>query len=178
MRTLRTPRLTLEPQVAAHAEEMFVVLRDPAIYEFENDPPGSVEWLHQRFTKLETRCSPEGSEHWLNWVIRLPSAGLAGYVQATVSAGKNAAIAYEMSSRFWGNGFASEAVRGMIGELVAHYGVATLSAVLKRENHRSLRLLERLGFSPASEEQRLRAGVEAAEMLMVRAARTPEPSAP
>jgi RimJ/RimL family protein N-acetyltransferase len=137
-----------------------------------------VEWLRQRFTKLETRRSPDGSEHWLNWVIHLPSAGLIGYVQATVSASKNAAIAYEMSSRFWGNGYASEAARGMIGELIAHYDVATLSAVLKSANHRSQRLLERHGFSPASDERRLRAGVETGEILMVRAARTPEPSAP
>jgi ribosomal-protein-alanine N-acetyltransferase len=157
---------------------MFAVLCDPAIYEFENEPPASVEWLRQRFTKLETRCSPDGSENWLNWVIGLPSSGLIGYVQATVSASKNAAIAYEMSSRFWSNGYASEAVRGMIGELIAHYGVATLSAVLKSENHRSLRLLERLGFAPASEKQHAHAGVEAGEALMARAARTPEASAP
>jgi [ribosomal protein S5]-alanine N-acetyltransferase len=34
--------LSLEPQVVAHAEEMFVVLSDPAIYQFENAPPDSV----------------------------------------------------------------------------------------------------------------------------------------
>ena len=42
IRPLETPRLVLEPQVAAHADEMFIVLSDPAIYEFENAPPGSV----------------------------------------------------------------------------------------------------------------------------------------
>ena len=100
MRTVLTPRLCLEPQIAAHADEMFAVLSDPAIYEFENAPPASVEWLRQRFTRLETRRSADGSEHWLNWVVRLPSSGLVGYVQATVSAGGNAAIAYELASRF------------------------------------------------------------------------------
>jgi len=170
MRTIETPRLRLEPQTAAHAEEMFAVLCDPAIYEFENAPPASVEWLRQRFTKLETRRSPDDSQHWLNWIVRLPSSGPIGYVQATVSANRNAAIAYELSSRFWGQGFGSEAVRAMIGELVAEFGVETLSAVLKRENHRSQRLLERLGFAPASKEQQLRAGVEADEMLMLRKA--------
>jgi hypothetical protein len=33
MRVIRTPRLALEPQVAAHAEAMVDVLSDPAIYE-------------------------------------------------------------------------------------------------------------------------------------------------
>jgi hypothetical protein len=33
LHVIETGSLRLEPQIAAHAEEMFVVLRDPAIYE-------------------------------------------------------------------------------------------------------------------------------------------------
>jgi hypothetical protein len=36
MNTIKTDRLTLEPLSSAHAWEMFAVLRDPAIREFEN----------------------------------------------------------------------------------------------------------------------------------------------
>jgi ribosomal-protein-alanine N-acetyltransferase len=43
MRSIRANGLTLEPQVAAHADAMFVVLSDPAIYAYENQPPKSVE---------------------------------------------------------------------------------------------------------------------------------------
>jgi len=43
MRTIDASSLTLEPQTAAHAEQMFVVLSDPAIYEYENKPPASLE---------------------------------------------------------------------------------------------------------------------------------------
>jgi hypothetical protein len=45
---LRAGALVLEPQVAAHAAEMFRVLGDPAIYEFENAPPESEAWLARR----------------------------------------------------------------------------------------------------------------------------------
>ena len=48
MTPIRTSRLMLEPQVVAHADEMFVVLSDPAIYEHENEPPASLEWLLER----------------------------------------------------------------------------------------------------------------------------------
>jgi len=51
---------------------------------------------------------------------------------------------------YWGRGLARQAVEAMIAELVAHYRVRSLSSVLKRGNFRSMRLLERLGFSPAS----------------------------
>jgi len=52
MHVIETGSLTLEPQTAAHAEEMFAVLSDPAIYEHENEPPPSLEWLRARFAQL------------------------------------------------------------------------------------------------------------------------------
>src|SRR5712671_6158890 len=137
MRVINTARLTLEPQTAAHVNEMFVVLSDPAIYEYENKPPPSLEWLRVRFAKLETRLSADGHEQWLNWVIRLATSELIGYVQATLYPDGRAAIAYELSSAHWGRGLAREAVQTMISELVGRYRVRGLSSVLKRENLRS-----------------------------------------
>ena len=168
MRTIETATLKLEPQVVAHAEEMFVVLSDPAIYEHENEPPPSVEWLRTRFAKLESRQSPDGQEQWLNWVIRLPTSELIGYVQATVRPTGRAAIAYMLSSAYWRRGLARQAVQTMISELVERYQVHSLSAVLKSENLRSRRLLERLGFSLASPEQHVARQVDLGELLMHR----------
>jgi RimJ/RimL family protein N-acetyltransferase len=171
MRMVSAPSLVLEPQTRMHAQEMFAVLSDPALYEYENEPPGSVDGLRDRFTRLESRLSGDGQEHWLNWVIRLPSAQLAGYVQATVHRGGRAAIAYVLASNYWGRGIAMQAVEAMVSELIDQYQVRTLSAVLKRRNARSLRLLERLGFSQATAERHVALGVEPDELLMLRRAR-------
>lgn len=168
MNLLSTPRLSLEPQVAAHAEEMFDVLSDPAIYEFENEPPRSLEWLRERYSRLETRRSSDGEQRWLNWVVRLASGKPIGYVQATVYPDGQASIAYELGSRFWGFGYASESVQALMRELVERYDVREFSAVLKKHNHRSLRLLERLGFSLASSERRAQTETDPDELLMVR----------
>lgn len=167
MRVIKTASLTLEPQVAAHAEEMFVVLSDPAIYEYENVPPPSLEWLRTRYAKLETRRSADGREQWLNWVIRLRGSELIGYVQATVREDGNAMIAYELASAYWGRGLARQAVVAMIAELCGRYQTRQLWAVLKRENHRSMRLLERLGFSLATPAQVAAHQVEPDEALMM-----------
>ena len=169
MRTILGDGLTLEPQAVAHAEQMFMVLSDPAIYEYENSPPQSLQWLRERFAKLESRCSADGREQWLNWVIRLPDSELVGYVQATVHEDGRAAIAYELSSAYWGCGLARRAVQAMIGELVERYHVQTLTAVLKRDNWRSLRLLERLGFSLATAESHATHNLEPSEIMMYRA---------
>jgi RimJ/RimL family protein N-acetyltransferase len=168
MRILRSGPLTLEPQTATHADEMFGVLRDPAIYEYENAPPASVDALRARYAKLESRRSGDGREQWLNWVIRMDGVGLIGYVQATLHDDGSAAIAYEMASAHWGRGLGRRATEAMVEELTDHYGVTTLFAVAKQRNFRSLRLLERLGFLRAGRELAAARGVEADETLMVR----------
>ena len=148
MRLLHTPRCTLEPLLAVHADAMFDVLADPAICEFENAPPASAQALRARYQRLESRCSPDGREQWLNWVLRLPDAALAGYVQATVLPSGVALVAYELASRHWRQGIGSAAVRAMLQELAAACGVHTAVAVLKARNHRSPGLLLHLGFVP------------------------------
>lgn len=148
MNAIRANTLVLEPQVAAHAPEMFVVLSDRAIYEFEGSPPESLAWLERRFSGLESRASPDGSQQWLNWVVRLHTGALAGYVQATISRDRVAQVAYVLSSAYWGRGFGKQAVAAMLVELAATYSVHTCLATLKQENYRSFALLRSLGFEP------------------------------
>ncbi len=170
MRTLTSTVCILEPQVEAHAEEMFVVLSDPAIYEFERSPPPSVERLAAGYRRLETRTSPDGREQCLNWVVRLPTGEATGYVQAAVTADHVATIGYEFASRFWRRGIASAALGLMFDELHARYGVSQLVAVLKAANFRSTGLLAKLGFRelPPSRWQQFEA--EPDELVMASAA--------
>ncbi|WP_256490349.1 GNAT family N-acetyltransferase [Ideonella oryzae] len=146
----------LEPLMAAHASEMFEVLSDPAIYEFENEPPASVDALRDRYRRLEARRSADGRQVWLNWVLRLPDGHLAGYVQATVLQDGSAYIAYELGSRYWRRGIGSCAVGAMLVELKSQYTVSLAVAVLKAQNHRSRGLLQKLGFQRASPEDEAR----------------------
>lgn len=148
MRLLHCLRCTLEPLRATHAEAMFAVLSDPALYKFENAPPASVDALRERCQRLEWRGPADGSEGWLNWVLRLPSGKLCGVVQATVLADGCAWVAYEVASRHWRQGIGSAAVRAMLQELAEHHGVHTAVAALKAANQRSAGLLRHLGFQP------------------------------
>jgi [ribosomal protein S5]-alanine N-acetyltransferase len=146
---------------------MFRVLSDPAIYEFENAPPASEAWLRERFSRLEVRRSADGTQEWLNWVVRLPSGELGGYVQATVIQPHTSLVAYELASRYWRRGIGGSAVRAVLEELASQYAVRSFVAVLKANNFRSLALLLQLGFRQGSSEQAITYGVEQDEMLMV-----------
>ncbi|MEP7281742.1 MAG: GNAT family N-acetyltransferase [Rubrivivax sp.] len=170
MRTLQHPRCVLEPQVEAHAPAMFEVLSDPAIYEFERVPPPSVERLAAGYRRLESRCSPDGRELWLNWVVRLPTGQLAGYVQATVLASGASCVAYEFASSHWRQGIGSAAVRTMLDELASFYAVRRFVAVLKTANFRSMGLLRRLGFEPGTEADAKAFEAEPDESTLVKCA--------
>ncbi len=170
MRTLQTARCTLEPQLQAHAAGMFEVLADPAIYEFENAPPPSAQWLAERYRRLESRGPEDGSEQWLNWVVRLPCGALAGYVQATVLPSAVACVAYELGSAHWRQGIGSSAVRAMLDELREQHGVHTFVAVLKARNFRSEALLRHLGFEQADSQLQTQYRDGPDENVMVRRA--------
>ena len=173
MRSIAASHCILEPQVAAHAAEMLRVLGDPAIYEFENEPPESLASLARRYERLERRASADGREQWLNWVVRLPGGELAGYVQATVLPSGTAQVAYELNSRHWRQGIGSSAVRAMMDELRTEYGVRTFVAVLKATNFRSEALLRGLGFAAADDELEALHRDEPDERVMVKAAGAP-----
>jgi len=156
---------------------MFGVLSDPAIYEFENEPPPSQAWLVERYTALERRASKDGTQTWLNWVVRLPTGELAGYVQATVLRSGAALVAYELASPFWRRGIGSNAVSAMLQELRANYRVHRFAAVLKATNYRSLALLRSLEFRPATTAQVLEFGAAPDELVMVKSAAATETAA-
>jgi RimJ/RimL family protein N-acetyltransferase len=166
MRILHAPGLTLEPQTAAHAQAMFELLDDAQLYTYLDDsPPPSAAALRERFKRLESRRSTDGREAWLNWAIRLDSGELAGFVQATCSA-ELAWVAYVLGRRFWGHGIAQRATQAMLDELGSHYGVTGYFASADRANQRSIRLLQRLGFVSASEQQRTQQRTAESDVLM------------
>ena len=118
LRTLATDGLVLEPLTAAHAEAMFALLADPALYRYIDEaPPPDVEYLRARYARLETRASPDGRQHWLNWVVRLPEQPPLGYVQATVLDNGSAWVAYLLGSEHQGRGHATRATAAMLAHL-------------------------------------------------------------
>ena len=148
-------RLKLELLTVAHAVELFPLLTDSRIYEYiAVQPPVSVEALAERYRNLESRLSPDGSQRWLNWVIRRTSNHqCVGYLQATIYPDNTANFAFVLGLAFWGLGLAREASLLALHSLFAEHGVTQVFATTDRKNVRSSTLLNRLGFvkiQPAS----------------------------
>lgn len=165
------PVVTLEERRMAHAPALFAVLAEPALYAYiDEEPPQSVEALRDKLARSESRKSPDGQEHWLNWVVRDDAGAVCGYVQATVAANLDTHVAYMIGSAFWGRGIASAAVAQMLGIVAADFGVRRFFVVAERANARSIRLAQRLGFAQAPPELAAQRGVGAVDALMLKAA--------
>ena len=113
---------------------MFEVLGAPELYRYlDYGPPPSVDDLRSVYEELEARVSPDGSQLWLNWVIRPTGGAPVGFVQATVG-GADAWVAYVLAREFWGRGYAFQATQAVVAHLRATCGVIRFLAVVEAGN--------------------------------------------
>ncbi len=165
------PHVSLEPRRTCHARELFEVLADPGIYRYLDDaPPASVDALREAIARTESGRSPDGTEQWLNWIVRDADGRMAGYVQATIGAKGDTNVAYVFGTAFHGRGLARQAVEHMLDLLAAAHGARTLLIVCDRRNARSIHLARELGFDDAPPGVLQRRRIADGDILLVRAA--------
>lgn len=148
--------LVLEPLRVEHAEEMAPLLNDPALHNFIGGSPESLEELTQRYARQAPGHSPDGSQQWLNWIVRRTDTGEAvGTVQATVARPapgasadqRSAEVAWVIARPHQRHGYAREA-----GQLMATWlrsnGVGVLVAHIQPEHVASAGVARALGLTP------------------------------
>ena len=130
---------------------MLELLADPRVQRYlPSNPPTDLESLRARYGRLESRCSPDGQDLWLNWTVFADSQAV-GTVQATVRVIEGVAdVAYVFGPVFWRQGFANEALYALLCFL-PNLDVGRARANLDTRNRSSARLVERLGFVRVSE---------------------------
>lgn len=146
---ISTVRLDLVPLTAKDADDLFPVLKDPALGRFTGETsPTDVEAVRAGFAGWETRRSPDGAELWLNWVVRRrDDAQAIGFVQATVGDGA-AAIAWIIGTDFQRQGFATEAGHALIAWLRDVLGVPLIVGSIHPDNIASQIAAHRIGLRP------------------------------
>jgi len=147
---IETERLLLEPLRADHAVEMAAVLDDQRLHDFIGGRPATLEELRARYIQLVAGHSADGSQGWLNWVVRHRRSGVAvGTVQATLrsNGGVTAEIAWVIAAAHQGQGYAKEASAAMTRWL-CHRGVDALIAHVHPTHEASIRVARYLGLNP------------------------------
>lgn len=139
------------PQLEFHANEMFGLLKDQELNKYTDDePPVSLSWLANRYKKLESRKSPDGTQFWLNWVIeKRESKRLIGFVQATVI-NYTATVAWVIGTPFHRNGYATRSARLMLAQL-SHMGIRNYLCNIKKGHTASNKVASKLGFTSSKD---------------------------
>ena len=149
-----TERLDLEPLAVTHAAELAPLLDDASLHEFTGGAPLPAAALADRYARLAARRSPDGSQLWGNWVIRVRGTGAAaGTLQATLPAGGPGAgpaeVAWVLARRYQGRGYAAEAARSLVAAL--QQAGWTVMAHIHPRHLASQRVARAAGLSPSSE---------------------------
>ena len=141
-----TLRLRLEPLRLADAEALQRISDDPLVI-------SSINFLTAPFTIEDARVLIHGGEGDVFFGAWHSATGdLVGVVGSHLVGEHEIEIGYWMATRFAGQGYASEAARGVIDLLRAAHPSRTIFAECRPQNAASWRVLEKLGFRPTGED--------------------------
>ncbi|MCU0508920.1 MAG: GNAT family N-acetyltransferase [Anaerolineae bacterium] len=149
---LETERLVLRPYTEADIEPAYALFeQDPLVYRFD---PGFPRALEQRAAIVRRLIAgnEEDGEGALAVTLKddgrlIGQAGLQLYVMPWQPfATPEVELYYKFGSEYWGCGYAYEAGRALIDYAFVRMRLLRLVTVTQPANHRSVRLLERLGF--------------------------------
>jgi RimJ/RimL family protein N-acetyltransferase len=149
-----TGRLILVPLRPEHADEMAVVLGDPALHAFIGGAPLGPRALRAGYARWAAG-SPDPAVSWCNWAIQLRDPGcLTGTVQATVGAAPalTAEVAWVVGTPWQGQGIATEAARTLVAWL-GQRQVRTVVAHIHPDNRASAGVAAAAGLSPTDRWQ-------------------------
>lgn len=149
-------RVRIEPLRVDHAEKMAPLLDDPGLHVFIGGEPASLPELRDRYRRQVTGRSPDGSQRWLNWIVRrLDDNAAVGTVQATVvvDAGSvTAEVAWVVGTAYQGQGYAQEAAATMVTWL-RHQQVTTVIAHVHPDHRSSAAVARAVGLRPTIVEE-------------------------
>ncbi|HEY1729831.1 MAG TPA: GNAT family N-acetyltransferase [Candidatus Baltobacteraceae bacterium] len=149
MRRLLTARLDLIPVDDENARNLWRVLQQPNLREFQDIPRISVEEFERQVRTRPTRFGP-GAIGRFEWLIRERQSGAdAGWVSVRINdrTRDHAELGYSLLTTARRKGYAREALRALVDEIFAVTELAELHACTVPENLSSRRVLEGLGFT-------------------------------
>jgi RimJ/RimL family protein N-acetyltransferase len=129
---------------------MLSVLGDAAFYEYTGGAPPTLAELRARYTRHVGGRSPDGTQGWLNWIVRERGRLTAvGTVQTTLVREEEAIVAelaWGIGVPHQGRGYATEAAVAMVAWLTRH-DVMTVAAHIHPKNAASIAVATRLGLA-------------------------------
>lgn len=151
MTTLTTPRLLLEPLEDRHFDDLHTLNRDPAVMRYITGRPDTPQDTQSMIDRVKARWAEFGYSWW-GFVLRggereglLIGAGCIQHLNRDPSGPLE--TGWRLRQDAWGQGYASEAARHMVGWAFDTLKPELICAVCQPDNTPSSTVMERLGMS-------------------------------
>jgi len=148
MTLLITPRLRLEPLNDSHFDALHRLNRDPVVMRYITGRPDTPADTQSMIDRVKTRWAELGYSWW--GFVRRDDGDLIGcgcIQHLNRDPDGPLETGWRLRQDAWGQGYASEAARHMVGWAFATLKPALICAVCQPENTPSATVMERLGMS-------------------------------
>jgi RimJ/RimL family protein N-acetyltransferase len=148
MHTIVTERLRLVPVTLENADELWSVLQQPDLREYQ-DLPEVDRAQFRRMVAARPRTLHPGAWGRFEWLIKLDVTDSAiGWASLRIGERSTATgeVGYSIVRERRGHGFASEALRGIVEEVFSKLDMRKVRAYCVPDNTPSRRVLENAGF--------------------------------
>ena len=144
---LTTERLVLCEPTLAHAADVLVLRGDYEVQKF-NGPV--ISTLAEAEAEIRAAREEYDREEGITWAVafqeRETTLGHFAFHEWS-RYHRHAVIGYDLARAYWGQGIASEALRAMLRFGFERLNLHRVHTMTIADNHASVRLLERLGFT-------------------------------
>lgn len=145
---IETERLRLRRPLASDLDALVARRNHPEVAKYQD---WTLPWPEERarIVLAETReiSEPVDDDWWMLTVETLDGGRIVGDLSLKLQwEGRAAEIGYTFAREEWGRGYAHEATSGLVDRLFSDPKLTRISATLHPDNHRSARIVERLGF--------------------------------
>jgi aminoglycoside 6'-N-acetyltransferase len=153
---LETPRLRLRRLDSGDLEAMLAYRNDPEVARYQSFSARSrAEIAAMIRGQADLQPGAPGTDFQFAVGLKADDILIGDVYFGVESTGRQAEIGYTLAAEFQGHGYASEAVRGVLGFAFERVGLHRITAGADPRNLPSIRLLERLafrreGYSPES----------------------------
>ncbi len=148
MTILHTPRLRLEPLAPQHFDGLYRLNSDPVVMRYISGKPDTPEGTRQMIERVQLRWAELGYSWW-GFIVRETGDFIGtGCIQHLDRKPENPLeTGWRLRQDAWGQGYASEAARHMVGWAFQTLSAPLVCAVCQPENRASSNVMERLGMN-------------------------------
>jgi [ribosomal protein S5]-alanine N-acetyltransferase len=145
--TLKTPRMTLRPMKPSDGDALHAVWGDAEAMRYWDWPPMKSVAVTRGIVARQCEEAKHGEALYWSMCLAVRRAPIGACDLSEIDTHhRRAEIGFLLAREFWGEGYALEAMRAVVGYATSALKLERLSARTHSGNERSAALLKRLGF--------------------------------